>query len=146
MKFRERRSRRLAVQLNLTPLVDVVLLLLLFFMLSSTFVVHSSIEIEMPNAEGATDLEQTGLSVTLAHGEGGPGNAGRIYVDNAEVSTIEELSRVLSQKAAENPNVNLLIRTDARTDAGRLVEVLGLAASSGITHLSVGARPPAETP
>ena len=67
-------------------------------------------------------------------------------MDNVEVATIEELSRVLSQKAAENPNVNLLIRTDARTDSGRLVEVLGLAASAGITHLSVGARPPAETP
>lgn len=126
----------------MTPLIDVVFQLLIFFMLSSTFIVQSSIQIEMPEAKSAETLQQKDLSVTLAYGTDGPGGKGRVYVDNVEVLSLEELSRVLSEKVAHRPDVMLLVRTDARTDTGRLVEVLGIANSVGIRNFGIGARPP----
>ncbi len=142
MKFRRDRKRRINPNLDMTPLIDVVFQLLIFFMLSSTFIVQSTIQIEMPEAEGAAQLEQKDLSVTLAYGTGGPEGKGKIYVNSEEVPSIEELTRILSEHASERPDLMLLVRTDARTDTGRLVEVLGIASSVGIEKFGLGAQPP----
>ena len=142
MKFRRDRKRRINPNLDMTPLIDVVFQLLIFFMLTATFVVQSTIQIEMPEAEGAAQLEQKDLSVTLAYGTGGPEGKGKIYVNSEEVPTLEELARILSEHASERPELMLLVRTDARTDTGRLVEVLGIASSVGIQKFGIGAQPP----
>jgi len=142
MKFRRHKKRRVDPHVDLTPLIDVVFQLLIFFMLSSTFVVQSSIQIEMPEAQGAAQLEQKDLSVTLAYGTGGPDGKGKIYVDSEEVQTIEELTQILADRVRERPDVQLLVRTDTRTDAGRLIQVLGIANSVGIQKTALGAQPP----
>jgi len=142
MKFRRDKKRRVDPHVDLTPLIDVVFQLLIFFMLSSTFVVQSSIQIEMPEAQGAAQLEQKDLSVTLAYGTGGPDGKGKIYVDSEEVQTIEELTQILADRVRERPDVQLLVRTDTRTDAGRLIQVLGIANSVGIQKTALGAQPP----
>ncbi len=146
MKFRRERKRRPRAGLDLTPLVDIVFLLMLFFMLSSTFVVQSSIQVEMPRAEGAPELEWKDISVTLAHGDGGPSGLGPVFVDNTEVASMEELSRLLSERVVRDPAAMLLIRPDTRIDAGRLIEVMGIANGVGFTNMSVEARPPEREP
>lgn len=147
MQFQDqKKKRRVEPSLDLTPLIDVVFQLLIFFMLTATFVVQSSIQIEMPEAEGATTLEQKDVSITLAYGQGGPGGRGPVYVDSIEVFSIEELTDILSKKVTERPGVMLLVRTDARIETGRLVEVLGIASSVGITNFGIQAKPADETP
>jgi biopolymer transport protein ExbD len=141
VKFRKRHAQRRSPNPDLTPLIDVVFQLLLFFMLSSTFVVQTSIQIEMPQAQGATRLEDKDLSVTLAYGTDGPGGKGKIYVNNDEIPTMEELSKRLSEEARLRPDIQLLVRTDSRTDAGRLMEVLGIATSVGIEDYGLAAEP-----
>ena len=64
-------KHRIRASLDITPLVDVVFNLIIFFMLSSTFVVQSSIQIQTPEAEGTRQLEAKDISVTLQFGEGG---------------------------------------------------------------------------
>ena len=145
MKFREKRERKVRPDVDLTPLIDVVFQLLIFFMLSATFVVQSSISIEMPTAEGATQLDQKMLSVTLAYGDGGPDGSGAIYVDNIQIPTFEELSSILAEHAVNNPGITLQIRADSRRPTGSLIRVMGIANTVGITKYEVGARPPEET-
>lgn len=144
MNLRGERKRKVTATLDLTPMIDVVLQLILFFMLSSTFVVQSSIQIEMPKAEGTTQLEKKDLSVTLAYGEGGPDGMGQIFVDNVEVASMTELTHILTERVTADPEVLLLVRSDARTPTGRLVEVMGIANSVGITRYGIGAEPPAD--
>ena len=144
MKFRDQTKRRVSPNLDLTPLIDVVFQLLMFFMLSATFVVQSSIQIEMPTAEGASPLEQKDLAITLSYGDGGPDGKGKVYVDMVEVLSMEELSNILSEKLAENPDIMVLVRTDSRTETGRLVEVIGIASSLGISKFGIGAQLPEE--
>jgi len=144
VKFRKRHAQRRSPNPDLTPLIDVVFQLLLFFMLSSTFVVQSSVSIEMPQAEGATQLEQKDLSITLAFGADGPGGKGKIFVNNDEMTSIEDLTKRLSDEAQKRPDLLLLVRSDSRTDTGRLVEVLGIANSVGIQKFGIGAQPPDE--
>ena len=122
-------------------MIDCVFQLIIFFMLSSTFVVQSSIQIQTPQAKGATALEQKDLSITLAYGEGGPDGKGPVYVDNNEVSSLEELTDILAAARSEQPDTRVLIRTDALVEAGRFVEVLGIVHSVGFERSGVAAQP-----
>jgi len=138
---RTHKDRRVRPSLDMTPLIDVVFQLILFFMLSSTFVIQSSVNIEMAQAKGAVAFEQKDISITLAYGQGGPGGSGPIYVNNTEIQDLGELSRVLSAAHAERPDVKVLVRPDARIQSARLIEVLGIAHSVGITRCGIAAEP-----
>lgn len=144
MRFRdpEQSKRKVKANVDLTPLIDVVFQLLIFFMLSSTFVVQSSIQIEMPEAEGTTELEQKKFSVTLTHGEGGPDNAGRVYVNDEEIQTWDELANRLADATQGEESPLLLIRADGRVPMARTVRVWGIATSVGIEKFAVAAQPP----
>lgn len=146
MKFRVAtvEKRKVRASLDMTPLIDVVFQLLVFFMLSSTFVVQSSIQIETPVAEGSEALEQKDLSITLQYGDGGPDGNGRVYVDNDEISSWAELSRIIADEMAARPETMVLIRPDARIETGRLVQVLGIATSVGVERYGIAAEPPPE--
>ena len=146
MKFRVAtvEKRRVRASLDLTPLIDVVFQLLVFFMLSSTFVVQSSIQIEVPVAEGSDALETKDLSITLQYGDGGPDGNGRVYVDNDEIASWAELSRRIADEMAARPEAMVLIRPDSRIETGRLVQVLGIATSVGVERYGIAAEPPPE--
>lgn len=141
MKFKAESNHREQPKLDLTPMIDVVFQLLIFFMLSATFVTHSAIPIEMPEAKGAANLEKKELSITLAYGTDGPEGKGKIYVDEATVDSMDELTRILSERVAGRPELLVLIRPDHRSDAGRLIEVLGILNSLGISKSSIIAQP-----
>jgi biopolymer transport protein ExbD len=136
------RSEKLKVRANLdmTPMIDCVFQLILFFMLSSTFVVQRSINIEMPEAKGPVALEQKDVSITLAYAEYGNPDEGLIYVNETQV-TKPELSRVLAARLTEQPDLMVLIRTDRRVATSRLVEILGIASSVGIKRFGIAAQP-----
>ncbi len=144
MKFRVAtvEKRKVRASLDLTPLINVVFQLLVFFMLSSTFVVQSSIQIETPVAEGSEALEQKDLTVTLQYGDGGPDGKGRVYVDNNEITSWAELSNRIADEMATRPEAMVLIRPDARIETGRLVQVLGIATSVGVERYGIAAEPP----
>ena len=146
MKLRASSRRRVQTQADLTPLIDVVFQLLIFFMLTATFVVQSSIQIEMPESISAATLEQKDLSITLAFGPGGPDGKGPVYIDQVSVATMEEFSSILAQKVRDRPDIMVLVRTDSRLETGRLVEVLGIAGSVGITRFGIGAQIPEDRP
>jgi len=142
MKFERNNKRKIRASVEMTPLIDVVFLLLIFFMLSSTFVVQTSIPIETPVAEGAEKLEQKELAITLAYGEGGPDNEGAVYVDDTAINDWAELSRVLAEFNARRPDGLVLIRPDARISTGRTVRVLGIVNTAGIRQYGIAAEPP----
>ncbi len=148
MQFRKVRPRkRLRAGLDLTPLINIIFLLLLFLMVSSTFVVQTAIPIEVPQAAGTHKVEQHDLSITLQNGEGGPDNQGRIYVNNEEISSWAKLSERLSNELVQQPNLTVLIRPDANLTTGRLVKTLGIATSVGVKHYGIateGQRPASE--
>lgn len=144
MTFREPGKRRHTIKagFDLTPLVTVMLNLLVFFILSSTFVVQSSIQIQAPVAGGTTQLEAKDLSITLQSGDGGPDGKGRIYVNNEEVQTWDALSERLGEEVRQQPDTRVLIRPDARIDAGRLIMALGIATKANVRYYAIETEPP----
>lgn len=153
MKFARKDSLKVRANLDLTPLIDVVFQLILFFMLSSTFVVQTSIQVELPEAEGVKELENKDISITLAHpgyddrgqvrSEGLEG-LGRVYVNETEIFSWPELSAVLGELHTRQPDALVLIRPDAQVPTARLVKVLGIANTAGVVRYGIAARPPKE--
>ncbi len=144
MKFPRNSTRKIRATLELTPLIDVIFQLLIFFMLSSTFVVQSSVPIELSQAEGATQLERKEMSITLVYGEGGPENGGEVYIGDVSITNWTQLTRALVDLREREPEALVLIRPDARVPTERLVKVLGLANSVGIVHYGIAAVAPME--
>ena len=137
-----KRRHKIKAGFDLTPLVTVVLNLLIFFILSSTFVVQSSIQIQAPAAEGTSQFEAKDLSVTLQLGEGGPDGQGRIYVNNDEIPSWDALSERLGEEIRQRPDARVLIRPDARIEAGRLIGVLGIATKANVRYYAIETGPP----
>ena len=144
MRFRRSRKLSLKASLDTIPLINVVFLLILFFLMAPSFVVQSSINIRMAPAKGPVAYGYKDLSVTLAYGDGGPDGKGRIYVDDAEITDMGELSRRLAEAHASRPDLMLLISPDARIESARLIEILGIASSVGIERYGIAAQPPAK--
>ena len=144
MKFPRKTSRKVTASVELTPLIDVVFQLLIFFMLSSTFIVQTSVPIELPNAEGAEQLESKNITITLAYGDGGPENGGNVYVEDVPIENWTQLTRLLVELREREEEPLVLIRPDARVPTERLVKVLGLANGVGIKNYGIAAAPPEE--
>ena len=144
MKFKRNSKRRIVANVEMTPLIDVVFQLLIFFMLSSTFVVQTSIPIEIPQTDGTTQLEHKELVISMKPGTGGPDDGGEIYVDEVMINTWEELSSTLAEFSDNKPDAVVLLRPDTHVDYGRIVKVLGITSSLGIEHYGLAAQPPSE--
>lgn len=140
MNFRRARRLKPKALFDLTPLVDVVLILLFFFMLSSTFTVTASIPIESAPLDAPLFFEEKDLSITLLFGEGGPDNGGKILINEDEIVAWDDLSTTLNEWHQRAPESTVLIRPDARVPAARLVRVLGIANSVGIDRYGIAAE------
>ncbi len=127
----ERRQRRM-LRLGLTPLIDVVFLLLLFFMLSSTFLTLEQIEVGARPSGAATPGRDEVVVVDLA-----PSGL-RI---GAEAIAPERLVAVLDERVAGDRTRPIFIRPAGEVPLQRLIEVLEIIAQAGFADLSLQDRP-----
>jgi biopolymer transport protein ExbD len=117
------------VGINVTPMVDVVLVLLVIMMVSANFIVAQSMNVDLPTAANG-DRMTPSLAVVTIGADGGFG------WNDAPVSE-EELVRKLKAARAENPEVNLIVSGDTGARHGGVVHVLDLAKAEGITHFAI---------
>lgn len=153
MKFRRTGRKKVIAAVDMAPLIDVVFLLLIFFLLTSSFVTQTTIPLHIPSAEAATLQREPGnLVISLLTGEGGPDNLGRIALSGSierDVATWDELTAALGefqQNAAALPPMQqpmVLVRADRDVTTQRLIDVLSRANSVGIENYGIAAAGPA---
>jgi len=130
------RRYKLRASLDLTPLVDVVLQLILFFMLSSSFVLQPGINIELPKSRVAAPQDKEDLIITIA-----PDNA--IFLNQQQIA-IDELEGALVRVKKDYPEGQVLIKPDAHVQTGKLVAVMGICMSGGFEKFGIATQPEAE--
>ena len=131
MKFTN--SRRISASIELTPLIDIMFQLLLFFILSTTFKNSPSFEVSLP--EASTDqINQRDNSVTLSLTD-----KGDIIIDDRLVSETALLD-LLAKRVVDNPAILLVIEADEATNHGIVVEMMDIAQEAGIQTLQIGAK------
>lgn len=140
MKFRRQRAGEVGV--NLTPLIDVVFLLLIFFMVSTTFTRETQLSLDLPEASGAPrDTPQQQVEV-LVDEQGRYRVNGQPLVDK-RVRTIQSAIYKIS---AGDTTLPLVIAADAQASHQDVVRAMDAAGQMGFVHLSISTRQPAEAP
>ena len=121
---------------NLTPLIDVVFLLLIFFMVSTTFTRESRISIDLPESS-ATPVETESQAIEVTIDE-----QGRYYVNQQLVinNKIETLMQALRLVAGDKKDLSLIINADAKTTHQSVVTAMDAARRLGIVHLSLATK------
>jgi len=115
-------------RIDLTSLIDVVFLLIIFFMVTTTFQARSGISVKLPEADSEMPAEECERVVISLREDGS------IYFQGAETS-MEELAEQLA--AAAHPNTLVVIRADERVTHGRVVSVMDAARNAGLTRLAI---------
>ncbi|MEW6534230.1 MAG: biopolymer transporter ExbD [Candidatus Auribacterota bacterium] len=132
MKFK-RRPVRDTGRFDITPLVDVVFLLLIFFMLSSSFILQPGIPVDLPQANETPQHQEENLVVTLTREH-------QLFFNNERV-TFEGLQRRLRSMARKNKDGMLIIKADANTRHGRVVDIMNSARQAGIERMAIATQP-----
>jgi biopolymer transport protein ExbD len=130
--MRLEKGRRRKALINVTSLIDVVFLLLIFFVVTSTFLERPGIDLSLPEA-GSSASEVAEVSVRIA-ADGG------LYVD-ANPVTPEELTGVLEARLREAGTTEVTLEADRRVPHGRVVAAMDAARKAGATGLVVATRP-----
>ncbi len=115
-------------RMSLTPLLDVVFLLLVFFLVSTSFVKPDyTIDIDLPSADRAGPSPEDGRFVIVTVKEGG-----LILIDGRIVTVGHDLARTLERRFEENPQAGLLIRGERRAYHNDIVRVMNAALAAGL--------------
>ncbi len=123
-------------EIILTPLIDVVFLLLIFFMVSTTFQRDSALTIELPEASSEASTEADSpveISVDVQ---------GRYYVNGVQLvnTQIDTLKQALRNAAADNEDARLVISADGKTPHQAVITVMDAARQLGILNLTFATR------
>ncbi len=114
-------------QFDLTPLIDVIFLLLIFFMISSSFTVHSGIYVKLPKAVTSDVIKEENFTVVIT-------SENVIYI-NDKVISLTELREKLTTAVPKNTPV--MIKADRRSSMGRIVDVWDLCRELGIQKINI---------
>ncbi|WP_432473295.1 ExbD/TolR family protein [Amphritea sp. HPY] len=131
MKFRQKQPEE--VNVNLTPLIDVVFLLLIFFMVSTTFTKETHLQIDLPEAEGEVVDAQVEVVEVVINVEGGYSVNGNGLINNQP----ETLRRAIVDQAGDNRKLPFIISADADTPHQAVVTVMDVAGRLGFASLSI---------
>jgi biopolymer transport protein ExbD len=140
LKFR--RQQHDEVGINLTPLIDVVFLLLIFFMVSTTFTRETQLSIDLPEAQG-TPLETAEEQIEILVNETGNYRVnGKELVDNH----MRTLQAAIYKVSTGDTTMPMIISADAQAAHEDVVQAMDAAGQMGFVHLSITTQQPKRTP
>ena len=136
-------KRRVPPEVNLTSMIDVLFLLILFFMVSTTFDKFGRVRVDLPEAqpqaESRKEVERIEVVVDPQ---------GQVYVADRELvnTEVETVKRGLLEVAGERRDLPVVIAADARAPHGAVIKVMDAASQVGLLQIAFAIRPPAPQP
>ena len=121
-----------APQVNMAPLMDLVFILLIFFLVTATFVRDTGISVERPRATWSDSVDARSLRIGIAA-------SGALYVEG-QSTDLAALRERIKRFVADERDGSVILIPDRRTSAGRLVEVMDAAKLAGAGELAVATR------
>lgn len=137
MAFARRRRRHEGV-LELTPLIDVIFLLLIFFMVSTSFVVNREITIKLPESTSAASESNDQQLIMLIDAAGGFLVAGNLYRDTSVEALAEVLRGQLGGQTADRVSIRLDV--DEATDYRFVIKAMDVCRAAGISDVRLNTR------
>lgn len=133
--MRNRHSRRqsgVVAEINMTPLIDMVFILLIFFIVTTSFVKETGVDVSRPSAKTAVKKELANIMVAIKPN-------GEIWIDKRSVD-IRAVRANIERLHAENPEGSVIILADKEAKSGLLIQVMDQARLAGVSNVSIAAE------
>lgn len=129
MKFRE--SRREEPEINLIPLIDVLLMTLIFLLVTTSFSNQSQLRLQLPEAGGQTNIEDVSIRVAIDA-------QGQYFIGNRQLlaGTTEQLMQAMGQAAGSRKDPVVVISADRKTPHEAVIRVMDAARRLGFDHIT----------
>lgn len=132
--IRNRRAR--TTEINMAPLIDMIFILLIFFLVTTSFVKESGVDVQRPVAESAESKESTNMII-------GIDEKGQVYIQGKHIDVRSVRSR-MNQYVLETPKGSVVIAADKKSATDTLIQVLDACRLAGVQNISIAARRPQE--
>lgn len=136
MKFR--RNQHEEPELNLVPMIDVLLMTLIFLVMTTSFSKETQLRIKLPESSSAAHVDQTALRVTIDA-------QGQYYVNNTQLlnNSADVLLRAMQQAAGTQKDPVVVLYADGKTPHEAVVRAMDAARRLGFIHLTFATQQPA---
>lgn len=118
-------------EIDLTPMLDVVFIMLIFFIVTANFVKEPGLEVSRPEAETSVQQENAGILVAI-------GPSGEVYMDGRRIDVRQVKANVLKLRS-ERPDAAVVIRADRNSTADIITEVMDGIRAAGVRDISLAA-------
>ena len=125
------RRRQGPAEINVAPLLDMVFILLIFFVITTTFSRQTGVDVTKPQAQSAQFQGDQTLMVGISR-------EGTIHVHGKQVSS-EALSQIVSRELVRRGDLSVVIVADRSSELGRSIEVMDICTMAGVARVSVAA-------
>ena len=120
-------------EINITPMLDVVFILLIFFIVTANIIKEPGLEVNRPDSETAEPTENAAILIAV-------GNAGEIYMDGRRIDKRQVKANVV-RLLAENPQGSVVIQADEKATADTIMAVMDGAREAGVYNISLASEP-----
>jgi biopolymer transport protein ExbD len=118
-------------EINLTPMLDVVFIMLIFFIVTATFIKEAGIQVERPDTFTADTQDDAAILIAISAND-------EIWIDRKEREP-QAVRGIIERLHAENPKGSIVIQADEDSTNEKLVMVLEAAKAAGVTNVSIAA-------
>jgi biopolymer transport protein ExbD len=125
--------------INVTPLVDITLVLLSIFMVTTKIVLNQTVPLDLPKAATGTSDVQVVFSIILAAD-------GRVMVDSKSVPNDDAILQLARDAQTQHPDLRAVIKADSAVTHGRVIHVLDLLKQAHVNKIAFGVTPVAAAP
>ena len=129
---RRRAKEEDEAEVNMTPMLDVVFIMLIFFIVTASFVKESGIDVNRPDASTATVKERGNILVAIT-------NNNQVWIDRRQVD-VRSVRANIERLRAENPQGAVVVQADKDSKNGLLVQVMDAARQAGVENVSIAAN------
>jgi biopolymer transport protein ExbD len=130
---KRRKSRDEEMDINITPMLDIVFIMLIFFIVTTSFVKETGIDPKRPVAETAAAKPRGNILI-------GIDTEGRIWMNNRQVD-ITQVRQLVEDAVIENPESSAVLISDEISPTGVLIDIMDQVRLGGVTSISVSAIP-----
>ncbi len=130
MQFKIKQKKKITI--NITSLIDVMFLLLIFLLISSTFLEQPGIKLELPETKNSDTVKQREFTLFVD-------KEGKIFLNEAEVSKIE-LEEKIKKVLPEMKDKAIILKADNSTSHGMVVKIMDIIKKSGVKKLVIGTK------
>ena len=132
MRLGRRQSKQEEAQIDLTSMLDIVFIMLIFFIVTSSFVRESGVEVNRPTASNVVRQKEAGIFVAVT-------SATDIYIDKRMLD-VERVQATLEHLLLDKPDASLVIQADEHAYSGTVVKVMDAAKGAGVKNIALAAE------